>query len=149
MGYIAPLILGCCALSLAQESLLRGDKSDARVATFQAKVDLVLVPVVVRDKHRRPIGDLTKDDFQLFDNGKPQTIASFSTVERTKGTRENERNTTAAPRADSEQAGSDSGKDSRERYFVYLFDDVNIRFADMAKVRAAALSHFQNNFAAI
>lgn len=148
MGYIAPLILGCCALALAQENMLRDDKPDARVATFQAKVDLVLVPVVVRDKHRRPIGDLTKDDFRLFDNGKPQTIASFSTVERPKGTRENGRNTTAAPMADSEQAGSDGGKDSRERYFVYLFDDVNIRFADMANVRAAALSHFQNNFAA-
>jgi VWFA-related protein len=148
VGYIAPLILGCCALSLAQESMPKGDKSDARAATFQAKVDLVLVPVVVRDTHRRPIGNLTKDDFQLFDNGKPQTIASFSTVERTKGTRENDKDTTAAPMADSGQAGSVGGKDSRERYFVYLFDDVNIRFADMANVRAAALSHFQNNFAA-
>src|ERR1039458_10584664 len=79
--YIAPLILGCCALALAQESMPRDDKSDARMATFQAKVDLVLVPVVVRDKHRRPIGNFTKDDFRLFDNGKPRTIASFSTVE--------------------------------------------------------------------
>src|ERR1035438_4911248 len=148
MGYSAPLILGCCALALAQESMPRDDKSDARMATFQAKVDLVLVPVVVRDKRRRPIGNLTKDDFRLFDNGKPRTIASFSTVERTKGTRENDKDTTAAPGAGSEQAGSDGGKDSRERYFIYLFDDVNTRFADMAKVRAAALSHFKNNFAA-
>ena len=148
MGYSAPLILGCCALALAQESMPRDDKSDAKMATFQAKVDLVLVPVVVRDKHRRPIGNLTKDDFRLFDNGKPRTIASFSTVERTKGTRENDKDTTAAPGAGSEQAGSDGGKDSRERYFIYLFDDVNTRFADMAKVRAAALSHFKNNFAA-
>src|ERR1039458_6967591 len=32
MGYIAPLILGCCALALAQESMPRDDKSDAPLA---------------------------------------------------------------------------------------------------------------------
>src|ERR1039457_3777402 len=87
MGYIAPLILGCCALALAQESMPRDDKSDARMATFQAKVDLVLVPVVVRDKHRRPIGNLTKDDCRLLDSKNPRPIAIFWTVERTKGIR--------------------------------------------------------------
>lgn len=145
LGNLAPLVLGCCALALAQENVPRDDRPDAKLATFQAKVDLVLVPVVVRDKQRRPIGHLTKDDFRLFDDGKPQTIASFSTVERAPRARENGRITTAAPMPGTEQATANGAKDSR--YFIYLFDDVNIRFADMANVRAAALSHFRKNFA--
>src|SRR5580700_7773831 len=47
-------------------------------ATFRTKVNLVLVPVVVRDGQGRAVGDLHKEDFQLFDRGKPQTISSFS-----------------------------------------------------------------------
>src|SRR5689334_12310976 len=47
-------------------------------ATFRTKVNLVLVPVVVRDRQGHVVGNLTKDDFQLFDRGKPQTISSFS-----------------------------------------------------------------------
>src|SRR5579863_481448 len=46
--------------------------------TFSSKVNLVLVPVVVRDRNGKAIGNLTKDDFRLFDKGKPQVISRFS-----------------------------------------------------------------------
>ena len=46
-------------------------------ATFQSKVNAVLVPVVVLDKGR-PVGDLKKEDFELFDQNKRQAITSFS-----------------------------------------------------------------------
>lgn len=139
--------MGCCALALAQENRPPDLNADAKAPIFQAKVNLVLVPVVVRDKHRRSIGNLTKDDFRLFDNGEPQTIATFSTVERSKLVRGNDRNQAEAPTVDSQRAGSGE-KDRPQRYFIYLFDDVNIRFADMAQVREAALNHFKNSFAA-
>src|ERR1700733_1957948 len=38
---------------------------------------LVEVDVVVRDK-KGPVADLIKDDFSLFDQGKPQRIAVFN-----------------------------------------------------------------------
>jgi hypothetical protein len=47
-------------------------------ATFNSKVNVVLVPVVVRDNKGRAVGDLRRDDFRLFDRGKPQVIASFT-----------------------------------------------------------------------
>src|SRR5256885_16034026 len=47
-------------------------------ALFRARVNLVPVPVVVRDRHGKAVGTLTKEDFQLFDRGKPQVIARFS-----------------------------------------------------------------------
>ncbi len=47
-------------------------------ATFSTKVNLVMVPVVVRDAHGKAVGTLQKEDFQLFDKGKPQVITRFS-----------------------------------------------------------------------
>jgi VWFA-related protein len=45
--------------------------------TFRAGTKLVQVDVVVRDK-KGPAAGLTKEDFTVFDNGKPQEISSFS-----------------------------------------------------------------------
>ena len=36
-----------------------------------------------------------------------------------------------------------SGAGKTSRHFVYVFDDLHVRFADMARVRAAALLHFK------
>ena len=52
--------------------------------TFSSKVNLVMVPVVVRDSKGKAIGTLKKEDFQLFDKGKPQTISRFA-IEKSDG----------------------------------------------------------------
>jgi len=55
-------------------------------ATFKVNVRLVLVRVVVRDQQGHAIGNLHKEDFQLFDNRKQQVISQFS-VEQPGSTR--------------------------------------------------------------
>jgi Ca-activated chloride channel homolog len=45
--------------------------------TFKVNVKLVNVFVTVTDEHGAPIGGLTKDNFELQEDGKPQTIAVF------------------------------------------------------------------------
>jgi VWFA-related protein len=147
LGYIALLIFTCCALTFAQENPPNGRSPDPNLPTFQTKVNLVLVPIVVRDRHHQPVANLTKEDFRLFDNGKPQTIASFSTVARTSN-RENNHNFSAPATAGPGGSAASNATRNRERYFVYLFDDGHTRFADMANLRAAAVSFFKNNFAA-
>src|SRR5580698_9550609 len=47
-------------------------------ATFKSRVDLVMIPVVVRDSKGHTVAGLKKEDFQLFDKGKPQNISRFS-----------------------------------------------------------------------
>src|ERR1700686_1088129 len=47
-------------------------------ATIAVDVKVVTLPVTVRDKHSKIIRDLTKDDFTLQEDGRPQTIRYFS-----------------------------------------------------------------------
>ncbi|MGA2628773.1 MAG: VWA domain-containing protein [Terriglobia bacterium] len=46
--------------------------------SVRIRVDVVSVPVTVIDRHRRPVIDLEKDDFQIFEDDVPQTIKYFS-----------------------------------------------------------------------
>ncbi|NDJ15033.1 MAG: hypothetical protein EBY17_28230, partial [Acidobacteriia bacterium] len=46
--------------------------------TFRSDVKVVSILANVLDKQGRPIHDLTKDDFQLLENGRPQTLKYFS-----------------------------------------------------------------------
>jgi VWFA-related protein len=48
------------------------------VATIAVNVNVVALPVTVRDKHGAIVKDLTKDDFSLLENGRPQPIKYFS-----------------------------------------------------------------------
>lgn len=41
-------------------------------------VKVVTLPVIVRDKHGKIVHDLTKDDFTLQEDGRPQTIKYFA-----------------------------------------------------------------------
>ena len=47
---------------------------------FPSAVELVTVDAVVTDKKNVPIEGLSRDQFQVFEDGKPQTIASFEAV---------------------------------------------------------------------
>ena len=51
-------------------------------ATFKVRVNLVLVRVVVRDALGKVVTGLKKEDFQLSDNRKAQTISTFSVLHR-------------------------------------------------------------------
>lgn len=48
--------------------------------TIKEGVTAVLVDVVVRDRRGQPVRDLTQADFELLENGVPQTIGSFTPI---------------------------------------------------------------------
>lgn len=49
--------------------------------TFVARIDSVSVDVIVTDKNGRPVLDLTKADFEIEENKKPQTVESFKLIQ--------------------------------------------------------------------
>ena len=48
--------------------------------TFITRIDSVSVDVIVTDKDGRPVTDLTKADFEVVENKKPQTIDAFKLI---------------------------------------------------------------------
>jgi len=58
-------------------SAIQAQTQDA-AATVAVDVRVVTLPVTVRDKHGKIIRDLTKDDFTLQEDGRPQSIRYFS-----------------------------------------------------------------------
>lgn len=48
------------------------------VTTIKVSTRLVTVDVVARDDNGQPVQGLTKDDFEVRDDGKPQTVSVFS-----------------------------------------------------------------------
>ncbi len=107
-------------------------------ATFSSRVNLVQVPVVVRDKQGHPVGNLTKDDFLLYDKGKPQLISKF-VVEKA-GTPY-----IPAVRATDENAPADASETPTapipERFIAYLFDDLHLKVDDLLRMRQALWTH--------
>jgi Ca-activated chloride channel homolog len=50
----------------------------AQQPAFKSSVQSVVIYATVRDASGRPVPDLTQDDFELIDNGKPVAITTFS-----------------------------------------------------------------------
>lgn len=117
-------------------------------ATFRTKVNLVLVPVVVRDARGRAIGTLQKDDFQLFDKGKPQFISKFS-VEKA-GSKPKLVipdviiGDTSGAKLEPESADQKPPPAIADRFTAYVFDDVHLKFGDLAQSRIAAAKHLES-----
>ena len=106
--------------------------------TFQSGVNLVMVPVVVRDNLGKPVGNLHKEDFQLFDKGKPQVITKF--VVETPGAHASATPIPAEP-GEETSAPAKPPPPIADHYVAYVFDDIHISFGDLAQVREAADRH--------
>ena len=111
--------------------------------TFKVNVRLVLVRVVARDAKGHAVGNLHKEDFQLFDRGKPQVISQFS--EERPGEHVALASKSSEPIAGEAPADVSTIKgktpDVPERFIAFVFDDVHLKFGDLAQVRAAADRH--------
>lgn len=111
-------------------------------AAFKVRVNLVLVRVVVRDSNGKIIPNLRKEDFQLYDNRKLQTISSFSveTPESHKAA------VSASPGAEGNSPSGDAvaGKAAGlpQRFVSMVFDDVHLSMQDVVFVRDSATRFF-------
>ena len=113
--------------------------SPGKDPTIRVNVDSVLVPVVVRDAQGRVIGNLTKEDFQVFDRGKLQKISGFTVETRA--------STGTIPSAVTPATGATSGAaappafpspdvQGPPRCTVLLFDDMHLNEGDLMRAKA-------------
>ena len=68
------------AVVALQSPVLQGQGTQAPGVTFQVEVNYVDVDVVVTDAQGDFVTGLTRDDFEVFENGRPQKIDTFSQV---------------------------------------------------------------------
>ena len=104
--------------------------------TFKLRVNLVQVRVVVRDENGKPVENLKRDDFQVYDQGKPQVISTFG-IETPESRREK------AEAAAKTQAGEVSEHANAlvampQRFVALVFDDIHLSNSDVTFVRVNA-----------
>jgi VWFA-related protein len=110
-------------------------------ATLHVRSNLVLVRVVVRDGKGNTVSGLTKNDFALYDEHKPQTITQFTTQIAGKFPASNGAASTSGAPSASESAGESAGVGLPQRYIGLYFDDIHISLQDLGPLRLAALRY--------
>ncbi len=150
-GFVPPaalllLVLGGAAPCLTAQSPDATELSAKETEPdykLEVERNLVQVRVVVRDSRGRTVGNLRKEDFQLFDNGKPQSISHFSAEA------EQAPHAPLAPVPGKEaEPGAvpetELNAQSPRRYLALYFDDIHMPFEDVAGVREAAESYLKS-----
>ena len=102
--------------------------------TFRVQVDYVEVDVVVTDRNGKLVRELTKDDFQVSEDGKPQTINTFTFV-NIPIERFDRPLYTASP---IEPDVQNNERPFDGRVYVMVIDDLHTRFGRTQRVKTAA-----------
>jgi VWFA-related protein len=105
--------------------------------TLHVNVNVVLVPVVVRDEHGQSIDDLEKQDFAVFDDDKPRTLSGFLVEKHTVPAKTKQ----AAPiREDAAQTIVAAQAESLPaRITVLVFDDLHLTADQISYAQKAAI----------
>jgi VWFA-related protein len=112
-------------------------------ATFRVRVNLVQVRVVVRDEHGKIVPDLHREDFQIFDNRKPQLLSTFNVeTPESKAAAPSSSASTRADAAEIEKASVVAKLP--QRFVAMVFDDVHLSMEDATFVRSAAVKFFDS-----
>jgi VWFA-related protein len=133
------------ALTLLIAPCLMGQQPQQPPPVVRSFVNEVLVPVVVRDAQGHAVGNLSKDDFQVIDNGKPQTITGFTIIKR--ASEISTEHGFAASQDNSDFPDFSQPAPSPPRFVVFLFDIYNLTVADLAQARQAAIKVIDSSLA--
>jgi VWFA-related protein len=103
---------------------------------IRTQVDLVEVPVVVRNGKGAAVPGLTRDNFEVQDSGKKREIAAFSVETFTRSGMA--KSTEAAPAAAPSPVAPAPKAIPLKRVIALVLDDLNTDFADLRRGKSAA-----------
>lgn len=112
--------------------------------TFKSSVEYVEVDVIANNAQGEFVRDLTKDDFQVTEDGKKQAIASFSMIDIPV-------EKTVAPLFTGQAVDRDVSTNERPfegRIYVMVMDDLHTRPTGLARTKAAARQFIQQRLGA-
>lgn len=104
----------------------------AQQAVFRTSTQYVRVDVVVTDKDDQPIEGLTKDDFEITEEGRPQAVADFTAVSIPAVSREIAVNVPGAPQPD---VVSNTAPAPDSRLFAIVVDDLHLIEQDLVRIK--------------
>ena len=107
---------------------------------IRVQTNVVQVPVVVRDLHGKAVAGLKKSDFQLFDDGHPVQIASFSVESFSPQPVQYVQPPQVVDTSLPPIAPAVNPRPTTTRYIALFFDDLSMRAPDMVMARKAAES---------
>jgi VWFA-related protein len=98
------------------------------------KTEIVRIDVVVTDKRGLPVSGLTREDFTVLEDGRPQPLVQFEAFSR--GLPVVEQEEPAAPAA-SPSAAAPEPEVRKGRYVVLAVDDLHIEATNLLRVKKA------------
>ena len=114
------LLLLTTSFALAQEQ--------DRIPTFRTGVSTVLVDTLALDADGNPVSGLTRDDFEIFEDGVPQTITTFDVTDWT---------SYVAAKIDGRPATDAGSVNTYPRRFVFVFNRQGARFEWLTRGKRA------------
>jgi VWFA-related protein len=124
------------ALALIAGAAPRGQQPQGQPppVTFKVEVNYVEVGAVVLDKQGRFVADLQKDDFQVFEDGKPQAVSAFTLVDMPADRTERPLFSPDATEPDVQSNATPFAG----RLYLLVLDDLHTDFGQTQEVRRAA-----------
>jgi len=111
---------------------------------LQTRVSVVPVRVVVRDATGHIVANLHKEDFQLFEDGKPQVISNFA-VETLASIQQH----VVQPISPAVTTGTPAAPAflPPSRFVALLFDDPHLKLQDLMLAKNAAIRYVNSSVA--
>jgi len=135
---LAALLLFASTSAFSQESAEVTTQENQPTFKMEVQRNLVVVRVVVRDQKGNTVGELRQEDFRLFDNGKPQTVAHFAVESPAAKQATAPRKSEAKQPTESNDQGETPAQAPSLRYVGLYIDDVHASFEDLVRSRDAA-----------
>src|SRR5215475_1674684 len=132
MNRLLSIILALVMTTASVAARTSQDKKDSQTKqkdedVIRISAELVQVDVLVTDKNKKPVSGLKQEDFELYDNDKPQKIGFFSFEESTSRKFDGSNETRTLPRV--------TTPSELKRVVTFVVDTMHIRADNLYRAK--------------